>query len=298
MRSGITPHFVKCMKILVLTTGGTISSAYNGKSISLSDENSLYVIDKYKREFNKQVEFEIISPIKILSENISAHDFEMLYLSLISIEYENFDGVIITCGSDNLAYISSFVGLLFSDKNICVVATNKLLTEIGSNGFYNFIKAIDILKEQKNEVLVPWKNSDGNMYVYDSTTILPVDINGDVISFGKKQKLNFIVDSMPVLLSKVLLINLYPLMSYENFTLDNIKCVLHNTYHSGTASEEELLKFKEKCDKKNIKIYLCGIKENQKLYESTSNLINSGIIPLYDIAYPCAYIKLMLEYNS
>lgn len=285
------------MAILVITTGGTISSKFDGEKINVVD-NNLPVIEKYKKEISNSVEFEVTSPISILSENITPYDFEMLYLTLNGVEYDKYDGVIVTCGSDTIAYISSFIGLLFGDKNICIVATNKLLTDVGANGFYNFVKAIDCIKEKRTGCIVPWKNRDGNMYIYDATTILPVDTNGNIYSFGKKQNVLDNIDTLPILLSKVLMVNPYPLLSYDNFSLEGIKAILHTTYHSATINKEELIKFKEKCDQKGITIYISGIRSNQKLYDTTKELLNLGAIPLYDIAYPCAYIKLLLEYNN
>lgn len=286
------------MKILVVLTGGTIGSSYNNGVINVNTDSTLPIINEYSKIHNNEVCFESVAPINILSENISKSDFESLYIALMAINFSEYDGIILTCGSDTLAYISSFIGLLFSDKNIAIVATNRMLSLEGTNGFDNFEMAVDVLKRKDNMVVVPWKNSNGTMNVYDATTLLPCDFKDDVYAFGNRQELKCKFSSVPLLINDILMITPYPLLSYQQFNLDKVKAVLHLTYHSATANMKELIEFKKRCDEKEIPIYLCGIKNNQKIYASTKKLIDVGIVPLYDIAYPCAYIKLLLAVNQ
>lgn len=285
------------MKILIVATGGTIGSFESEKVVSLDADKKLPVVEKYLNEYS-DVDFEIINPINILSENISEKDFIDLFIAISEIDIKNYDGIIVTCGSDNLAYISAYISLLFSklDFPLYIVATNMVLSDNKANGYFNFVSAVKNIKEHKRGVFVPWKNSDGKEYLFDGSAILPVDLNCDVHSFGKKVDFcyEYTIEKLPEF-KKVLVINPYPLFDYNSIDLSDVDIVLHNTYHSGTADTENLLKFKEKCDDKNIKIYIAGLEKGQRIYSSLKKLIDEGINILYDIAYPAAYIMLCLS---
>ena len=279
------------MKILVVTTGGTIGSRYDGHSIVVNDDRSLPVIDEYKKISGDSVSFETLSPVNMLSENISTDDLRIIYRTLCEIDYDSYEGVILTCGSDTISYIGAFIGLFFEGRNIVIVATNRMLSLKGSNGFDNFTKAVELIKnEPSKRVRIPWKNSDGIMRVYDATNILPCDINGDIYSFGEIQSI--IKKDLPEF-SGVLMIDPYPFMDYGLYNTDDIDCVLHLTYHSATADSARIGEFVRLCENKGKKVYFTGVKKDQKIYSSTKELMDLGMIPLYDMAYPCAYIRLL-----
>lgn len=281
------------MKILIITTGGTIGSTYDGDTINVRQNRSLPVVDLYRKNNGSNIVFEIQSPVNILSENITWNDLLAIYDVLSKTDCEKYDGVILTCGSDTIAYISAFTGLLFENRNIAVVATNRMLELEGSNGYDNFSKAVEVLSEGTDRVIVPWRNSDGCMHVFDATAILPCNVNGDIYQGGSAQMLKGDISDIHDH-KNILMISPYPFMDYERFDLDYTDAVLHLTYHSGTSDDARIVRFADACKIKGIKIYFTGISQKQRIYNSTKKLMDLGMIPLYDTAYPCAYIKLML----
>ena len=66
------------MKILVVFTGGTIGSCYNGNVISTDSSTRYKLIEMYKQRGGK-AEFDTISPYTLLSENLSGEHFSLLY---------------------------------------------------------------------------------------------------------------------------------------------------------------------------------------------------------------------------
>ena len=70
-------------KICVVFTGGTIGSDSDGKTVSLSGQSKKMLIEKYDALSGGGVEFDTLSPINILSENVQKSDLERLYNCVI-----------------------------------------------------------------------------------------------------------------------------------------------------------------------------------------------------------------------
>lgn len=305
------------MKITVLSTGGTIASTFDGKTIDVSKNANSLVLTKYLEQNKCNIDFAEKSPVSILSESISKTDFEKIALSVYN-EKENCDGIIITCGSDTLSYISSFIGLLFNDTDIPIilVASNKILDDVNSNGYENFCCAVNLIENKIKGVFVPYKNSNGIMYVHRGTQLLQADFNDNFYSLYKPygifdngltvidnstQKIPsgiFSKDEPPKLKNFVLMIEPYPLQNYDIFDIIAPKAVLHTLYHSATADDKSAVDFIKKCNDNGKKVFLCSAKFGQKFYSSTDALIKAGAVMLYDISPSSAYIKLLLAVNQ
>ncbi|MBQ0097594.1 MAG: asparaginase [Oscillospiraceae bacterium] len=305
------------MKITVLSTGGTIASTFDGKTIDVKKSTNSLVLEKYLEHNKCDIDFTEKSPVSILSESISKTDFEKIALSVYN-EKDISDGIIITCGSDTLSYISSFIGLLFCDTDIPIilVASNKILDDENSNGYENFCCAVNLIENNIKGVFVPYKNSDGVMYVHRGTQLLQADFNDDFYSLCKPygffdnrltvlddfaQKIPsgiFSKEEPPKLDNSVLMIEPYPLQNYDIFDIIAPKAVLHTLYHSATADDKSAVDFIKKCNDNGKQFFLCSAKAGQKFYSSTAALIKAGAVMLYDISPSCAYIKLLLAVNQ
>jgi L-asparaginase len=82
--------------------------------------------------------------------------------------------------------------------------------------------------------------------------------------------------------------------------------VLHDLYHSGTANTKSLtkldyctnlLEFANYCKNNNIDLYLSNIKQKDVNYDSTNQLLQHHITPLYDSLTNVALAKLTIAYN-
>lgn len=298
------------MKILVVATGGTIGSDFDGNSINVS-KGGCVVVEEYAAE-HSDIQFDMIQPLNILSERISAEDFNTLSAALYEVDFSRYDGIIITLGSDNLAYIASFVGLLFSRHciPIMLVAANKILSAPDSNGYENFECAVDLIAQDVANVYVPYRNSDGVMYVHSATDIRQADLSEDFFSFhgayavvenGTLQvrrslishalPMDFSRDNLPKIGEDVLMIHPYPMLNYGEIHAEKKKAVLHTLYHSGTLDSKNALAFLHSLG--DIPLFLSSLHDGQKLYATTTELTEAGAIPLYDISPECAYMKLL-----
>lgn len=296
------------MNILVIATGGTIGSGFDGASIDV--QGGCAVAERYVQE-HEDVDIEVVEPLNILSESIAADDLNTLAAAIYNSDIEKYSGVIVTVGSDNLGYISSFVGLLFGSCGVpvCLVASDKVLSDPAANGYENFCCAVGLIKCGVVGAWVPYRNSDGVMYVHSATDIRQADLCDDFYSFhgayavwdGALRPLRepvihtvpeaFCKQNLPEISDNVLMIHPYPLQEYSRLRLDGVKAVLHTLYHSSTLDSAGACGFIKSC---GVPVYLAAFRKGRELYRTAVDAIDSGAVPLYDISPECAYMKLLL----
>lgn len=299
------------MNILVITTGGTIGSAFDGASIDVSTEKSAAVVEMYKAEHDG-VSFTVQSPLNILSESVSAADLNALARVILCADTSGYDGVIFTCGSDNLAYIASFIGLLSGGWGlpVAVVASDKVLSDPAANGYANFVCAAELIRRGEAGAYVPYRNSDGVMYIHSATDIRQADLSDDFYSFSGayavydegiilqrkyiKQTIPkvFSHDSLPDIGDRVLLIHPYPMQDYGALSALGKRAVLHTLYHSSTLDSGRAIPFFRSVV--DMPVYLASFRSGRQIYRTAADAIAAGAIPLTDISPECAYAKLLL----
>lgn len=319
------------MKILIVLTGGTIGSTVSNSVIDVTDSSVYRLIDMYNKRYNNDVEFEVHKPINILSENLDLQHWNILCKFLSDIDYSNYDGIIITHGSDTLPYTSALIGYCFNtiDIPIVITASNYELSHPNSNGLHNFNQAIMLIRNVNKGVYTIYKNNNNETVVYIPTRLKEADIyTGEFSSFGQMQfgyminnKLITEIDSEPLeeiynnndnidiandfSKNTILVIKPYPGLDYSNIKLtSSTKAVLHIMYHSSTACidgdrDKDLRVFIERCRNSNIDVYGCSFNmSNSDRYASSKELLETGLIPLNNICMESAYVKLVLAYNQ
>lgn len=211
-------------KILVIALGGTIASVRK-QSITLT-ANTAKVVDYYTKG---DIEFDIISPFAILSENITRDNWQTLIDCIENTDLEHYRGVIILHGSDTLAYTSSIIANAFPNENIILVAANKPIDEKESNGIQNFNAAVEHIKSDKNGVFVSY---DG---IFKANCITSADINdrffaleSTVSPTGKRKISN----------KNVLIIKPYPEIDMSVFDFSKVDEILFEMYHSATVPKQ------------------------------------------------------------
>jgi L-asparaginase len=321
-------------KILVVLTGGTIGSRVEHEIINVSSTSPYRLLTMYEEKYGKE-DFEVISPLNLLSENMTPEDLVILLKALENTDCGSYAGIIVTHGSDTLSFTSAFVGLLFHylPVPLVLVASNYPLGQEKSNGLDNFAGAVQFIREQKwKGVFTLYANDRGERQVYLSTRICEADpyldqfhdFSGMPLGRIKEQGFTFYTGKnqpgeeelmkerekpMAVpesLRNRVLLIRPYPGLDYSLFRLDGENrpaAVLHYLYHSATACLREgnydLLAFANECRERGIAFYTASHKHTEgKLYATGDALLKEGVIPLLNISPEAAYAKLMLFHNS
>jgi L-asparaginase len=216
-----------------------------------------------------------------------------MILHLRTLALQGKDGLLVTHGTDTLAYTACLLSLLFSTAELPVllVSANRPLSDPASNGHENFAAAIAAVREHiPPGVYAVYRNSDGRTYLHAGAELLQCPGGGaDLFSVryggaagdplaeicaGKicYRRAPFPgIPPIPGLLAKagdkfvkVLSVRPYVGIDYDNYRLEGTDAVLHGLYHSATAaalSEEEdagasILHFAKRCANAGVPLYV------------------------------------------
>ena len=302
------------MNILVITTGGTIGSVYDGAAIDVAARQSAAVVDRYRAR-HSDVCFTVSSPLNILSESVTADDLNTLSRVMLTTDTRPYDGVIVTCGSDNLGYLAALLALLTcrAEKPVAVVAADRVLSDPLSNGYENFCCAVELIRRGERGAFVPYRSAGGRMLIHAAADLRQADLSPDFESFHRPYAVmendiiilqqNYIQqtipavfdrDHLPVITDNVAMIHPYPLLDYSALRLEGKQAVLHTLYHSATLDSSRAAPALRALLEAGVPVYLASLRSGKPLYKTAADMIAAGAIPLYEIAPECAYMKLLL----
>lgn len=299
------------MKIAVIFTGGTIGCKLNDKWFSTDRETNFQLVEAYKTEHRNSVEFVCFEPYFILSENLSGDELNLLISAFKEAEISDVDGIIITHGTDSLQFSAAALSLVSNNiKPTLLVSANFPLDDLRGNGKENFAAAVDfILQNCGKGVFVSYKNSDGNHYFHRGDRIVaflegddrlysvghkPYAVwkNGDIDVSGDES--NCLSAPLCPLIQKprFLSITACPADSFE-YSLNGVSAVIMRPYHSGTlnTANSNLVDFINRAKDKKIPVFVVNAPVG-KTYESTKLYQKLGIIPLADIPFAVAFMRL------
>ncbi len=290
------------MKILFVFTGGTIGSSESGGVADVDPTTHRKIIDICKN----RCEYDLAFPYNILSENSTCETLSQICNYMLSVDYRLYDGVIVTHGSDTLAYTANLlsIALSFVEIPIVITAADCVMSNPLSNAEANLIKSLDFIETKTAGVFVSWKNFDGQPSIYSASKLLEADGNDNFsqwsgdgfplcrdMAFLKNQKIN--------IQNNVVLLKSYVGLDYSIFDLSKKSAVLLELYHSSTACFEgennSFLTLRNICEKNNVDLYVCHVKKRDYVYSSSLALNNTR--KFKNISVITAYSALLLAYS-
>ncbi len=306
------------MKILVIFTGGTIGSVSGRKWISLDDSTNYTLIENYKKDGDDGVKFDVVSPYSILSENLSAEEITLLCEEVRKGVKKNYDGIIVTHGTDTIQYTAAALAYTVNAKNlpIVMVSANYPLEDERSNGNDNFKAAVDFIKSKKaNGVFISYKNrGEERTQIHLATgAVGHAEALDEIFSLGGqpfatvtagevelcKNAQEFLpneVDRKVQFVSspKTLIINSNPGDEFV-YNVEGLNAVLIKPYHSGTLNteSENLHKFCERAKDLGVPVLLCNV-AGGKAYVSSKNYKDLQLTVLPFCTVPAIYMKVWL----
>ncbi|MCL2354517.1 MAG: asparaginase [Oscillospiraceae bacterium] len=304
-------------KILVVFTGGTIGSVVKDNVVDVSEGTKYMLLDMYgKLPDNKDVEFYSIMPVNMLSENAAIEDWQKIAADVEAIDLANYDGIIVTHGTDTLGYFANALAYMLNRVKlpIMVVSTDRILTNENANGLENFKVAVDFIMNacSKAGVFVSYRNSDGVVYIHRGKRVKQIIelsdnvhslnnmyfakvVNGDILVNAEDVKCgdNLYDINFTPKLDGILYIKPIVGQTYD-YNIDEYRFVYHEMFHSGTIPMQALELIKE-CKQKN-KLFFMGVSDEniQNFYAPTKEAIDAGAVLLSDMSQEAAIIKLMM----
>jgi L-asparaginase len=315
--------------ILLVFTGGTIGSQIIDSTIDTDQQAGFKLLQLFASHDSapESVKFKIIQPLQILSENLHPIHWQHLVKALeLEMQQANYDGIILTHGTDTLAFSAAFLGLYFNYLHIplLVVSSDLPLEHPKANGWPNFRCAVAFIRQiDISGVFVPYQNMGQPMCLYLGTQLAScLQLSSDFIGIQSKVLLYFDGENFTPAIklhgsprkiyhlkadfsSRILLIKPYPGLNYSYFNLDQVDVVLHDLYHSGTActnhacpDSANLMDFMLQCQQRKIPVYLAPALSTENIYSSTKQLLDQGAQILWNISLEIAYVKLLLAYAN
>lgn len=313
--------------ILLVCTGGTIGSQITHGTIDTDASAGFQLLQLFAQRDpdHERIQFTCLQPLQLLSENLHPRAWQQIIAAVESQDLSRFDGIIVTHGTDTLAYSAATLGIYFNGLRIplLLVSSNFPLDNPRANGLNNFICAVDYIRQRRQAgVFVAYQNPGQAMHVHIGTRLhscLP--LSGDFISVQSKPYLtyeNSVFTPLHKLSAKpqptsglrnqfarILLIKPYPGLNYHCFDLENADAVLHDLYHSGTACASEqwgpahsLLAFCERCRQHGLPLYLAPAIKASVAYSSTQQILSRGGKMIWNTSLESAYAKLGWAYAS
>lgn len=302
------------MKILVIFTGGTIGSALNDGWLSPDGQTKKQLISHYEKAFGDDVCFVTKEPYSILSENLCADNINQLVSDVKGEICKDFDGIIVTHGTDTLQYSAAALSFALGACSIPVllVSSNYPLDDSRTNGHDNFAAAVEFIKAKAgNGVFAVYRNDNQSVRFHKAMSLLThregddslhsiddkcfgefTDKSIAIIDAAEKacDRIDFTLCKHP----QILVVNAYPGDSY-GYNLDNCKAVILRPYHSGTldTANEKFEQFCAAAAKKGIPVFVVNVKEGTT-YASSKEFDNYKITPLYSNTFVSAYMRLWI----
>ncbi len=299
------------MKILVIFTGGTIGTRTKDGWTDIDASTKYVLLDSYNNK--DEIEFVTSSPYSTLSENLSAKHLNMLQKEIADNITKDFDGIIVTHGTDTLQYSATAIEYAFNGCKIPIVfvSADYPLEDERTNGFANFEAAVEFIKSKSsNGIFVSYKNNDeknanihiasrilqhseydANIYCIDNVPFATYSdkITKNNIEIENTNNIGIVnyVES-PCILS----VESYPGNNYA-YCLDNVNVVILKPYHSGTLDTANrcLMDFCKLANEKNVPVFVTGTHYGVA-YKSTELYGELGVKLVPYGTYIAAYMKI------
>ncbi len=312
-------------KICVIFTGGTIGSDSDGKNVSLSGASKKMLIEKYRETAGDNVDFDVLAPINILSENVQKSDLYKLYDCIKGVNYSYYDGIIVTHGTDTLCFTVNWLSQVLCDIPLPLVVVSALypLTDKRSNGVINFSGAVTFIKKARlRGVYCAFANDDENCKIHlGSRLVYPDEINGfyhsalgvhfaeivggevvynssPLLPTVEQISANPATPASPALCDEIMLITMRSLLNFAvyDFSKTKPKAVIIELSHSGTVcTEGEELNFKRfaaYCNACGVTVVLAPVMSRAGVYSSMKD-IPENVVFAYDMTIEMTIVKVM-----
>ncbi len=280
------------MKINLVATGGTIGSRLINGEYVISDaatEQIAGVIGANK----------IFGDFKIHSAGVEFADLNTLRLTIERALVDKPDGVIVTHGTDTLAFSSAYLAYAFSSARVPIVmcAADNPLTDDDSNGYavLNAAKSF-IAGGNKRGVYVLYKNPGEVVRLHHGARLIPAHLHedfyfsiggGDAFTdSGLMRGMNFELQN-----EKVMCITPYVGLDYSSLRVDGYSAVVQVAYHSGKINVAAFNKFA--AAHPNVPMFLSA---GKKKYDE--NAFARNVVQCQGITQTALYVKLLIAVRN
>lgn len=302
-------------KILMLTTGGTISSVETENGLVPSSANT--ILSQMGISSDTSFHLDVKEILLLDSSNIQPEEWNTIATAI----YENinsYDGIVITHGTDTMAYTSSMISFMIQNPKIPVVFTGSQLpignfiTDAISNLRSAFAMALSgvggIFLAFDRQIILgnrAVKVRTTSFHAFESINVKPIatlDSNG--LNLNEKHIPKHCGETVfnNHINSNVFLLKLTPATNPSIIDLlinSNVHGIVIEAFGAGGIQfiRRDFISKLNDANKKNIPIVVCSQclyePSNFNIYQVGKKAIDAGVIEAYDMTTEAAITKLM-----
>ncbi|HBC73818.1 MAG TPA: L-asparaginase 1 [Candidatus Wallbacteria bacterium] len=302
--------------ILLLTTGGTITMVHDEKAGSLGPARSSDELVRHFPEVKKIANITKKELFNIDSTNIQLEHWQKIARAICD-NYDDYDGFVITHGTDTLAYTAAALSFMLQNlkKPVILTGSQMPLGEIGSDARNNFINSFIAATKDINEVAILFgekiirgarakKISAFHLNAFESVNEKPIGEVGLVIKLfdhrrracRKKLRLETNFNK------NVFLLKMFPTISpriFDKIIEMGYEGIVIEGFGAGNipTNQNSILHGIERATAKNIPVVIgtqCLLGEvDLSLYEVGMKAAKIGAIPAFDMTLETTLCKLM-----
>lgn len=301
-------------KILLIHTGGTIGMTRDSRSGVLRPDHFYASLHKLIPELSTIADIQVEIPFVFDSAELNFQHWQKL-AAIIKANIGASDGVVITHGTDTLAYTASALSYMLHNVPVPVILTGaqKPLGELRSDARNNLINAVDLASADIPEVCIFFdyklmrgnRTSKNHINFFDAfhspnyPLLAEVGINSEIYR-GNILKPGGHFHVFERFSSALAVLKLFPGCDFDYFQPgDDTRAVLIVAYGAGTIPLQtgDLLARVETWLRQGKLVFLDseahGGRIEPQLYESGSRLLEMGVISAGDMTFEATTTKLM-----
>jgi L-asparaginase len=303
-------------RILHISTGGTIAMAKSSDGAFSPLETSRDLI-KNVPEVSSFADVHLKSLASLDSANLCPSFWPQLAQAIVD-DYDNYDGFVISHGTDTMAYSAAAISFFLQeiDKPIVFTGSQIAMGVIGSDGKRNLINAFRVAVSNISEVVVVFgskiirgvrsrKISAFSLEAFESINENPlgeIGLHVRISSSRARKKAGRRLLYNPSLEKNVALFTIYPGFSTSllEYIIDNYSGVVLLGYGTGnipSGDENNLVEIIKKATAKGVPVVVgtqCVLgSTNLSIYKVGKSVLDAGAIPSVDMTPESAFVKLM-----
>lgn len=302
-------------KILLLTTGGTIASEQTDKGLAPALNGQSLAV--FLQGITANYEVKIENLFQLDSSNIQPEEWQCMARTIAQ-EYKNYDGIVLTHGTDTMAYTASVLSFMLCNIPVPVVLTGSQLPiwHPLTDGIENLRCAFAMAASEKHGVFVAFNRRIilGTRAVKVRTTGFDAfeSVNCPCAATVDSGGLNFRNELLPKvkgdfllkdsLCNGVFLIKLTPGLNPEIFNMllkMNYKGIVIEAFGAGGLNfiRRDLISKLQKVVESGIPVVVSSQclyeRSDFTIYQAGQKALDSGVLQAFDMTTEAAVTKLM-----
>lgn len=321
-------------RIAIITTGGTIGSVSKDGTMAVDPDGDGVHRELTALQVRLGCHFHIYPAFNKNSEDLTPSDWAVLFAAVNKAMEDGFDRIVLTHGTDTLAYTAAALALVYRSHKVrlCLTGSFIALGEAHSDGPLNLNAAIQAVRDDAlpTGIFVAFRENTNNEVakIYDALDVRAMaadDVafssqhNRVVAQVSKEGVLDrydpvasatapsvtvlgagWTPDTLRIAARQILFLRCYPGLAFDRLDHTRLSLLVLELYHSGTArAQMGQGSLRALLDAQNLETPVIAATFPSQLvpvpYESTASLVQAGVKVVKDLPPHVLYVYALLQ---